>query len=444
MRTLVILPDEVVEPVELERCLRLCRQRFAPHGPLMLVAPTDQLAAYRQARPDDAIAADDAKARAEADILVHVYVGNQRPDGLEVPEGKRVYGYATTPYLRAGVGSFDLIAPAQYDTFEFPHLGRHIFSRLGGRERGFVNFPFGVLCFDPLSGPIDPFGFRIAFDWRELATRPADHKLAVVFGGSAAFSCSCAYDEMFAHQLEVRLNGGDAKPGDARQWTVLNFGMHDNVVMQEMLTYLMFVDRLRPEIVIAHDGHNDIWYGLGGDPFLVAGYQLVYQRHAEQWSRLLHKTEDQPIPDTQSCEVGSQQFNLPPNILAAYIARKRQFQSVVERQGSLFLWGLQPLIVSRRTPSPVERMIAHSVPKRAHTPEEGKFFAAIFHVYDLLHQAVTRLDGIRLVDFHALFQTLDGDSQLMSDHVHCTPAGDAAIAEAYDRAIRAALAEDWR
>lgn len=444
MRTLVILPGEVIEPAELERCLRLCRQRFSPHGPLAIVAPADQLAAYRQARPDDAIALDDAEARAEADILVLVYIGKRPPEGLAIPEGKRVYGYASSSYLRGGDGPFDLMAPAQYDAFEFPHLGRHIFSRLGGRERGFTNFPYGVLYFDPLSGPIDPFGFRIAFDWRELATRPSDHKLAVVFGGSAAFSCSVAIDEMFAHQLEIRLNASDPKPGAARQWTVLNFGMHDNVVMQEMLTYLMFVDRLKPEIVIAHDGHNDIWYGLGGDPFLIAGYQLVYQRHAEQWSRLLHKTEDRPIPDIQSCEVGSQQFNLPPNILAAYIARKRQFQSVVERQGGLFFWGLQPLIASRRTLSPVERKIRDSMPKRAQTPEEGKFFAAIIHVYDLLHQALIRLDGIRLVDFHALFQARDGSTQLMSDHVHCTPAGDAVIAEAYDQAIRAALAEESR
>jgi hypothetical protein len=444
LRTLVILPAEPIEPQELARCLRLCRQRFQPRGPVAIVAPAATLAAYRQARPDDAIGSDLPERREAADILVYVQCDNQRPEKLAAAAGQRVYALAAYPNLRGGLGPLELVAPARLDAFEYPHLETHIFNRLGSREGGFTNFPFGVLYLDPLSGPIDPFGFRIDFDWRTLADRPADHKLVAIFGGSAAFSCSCAHDEMFAHQLEGRLNAKADKPGGANRWTVLNFGMHDNVMMQEMLTYLMFVDRLRPEIVIAHDGHNDLWYGLGGDPFLVAGHQLVYQRHAEQWSRLLHKTEDRPIPDISSCEVGAQQFNLPPNILAAYIARKRQFQSLVERQGGIFLWGFQPMITSRRALSPAEEGIRDAIPKRATAPEVGRFFVALFHVYEMLHQALIRLDGIRLVDFHALFQSFDAGTSLMTDHIHCTPAGDAAIAAAYERAIHDALSGDGR
>ena len=97
---------------------------------------------------------------------------------------------------------------------------------------------------------------------------------------------------MFSARLEEKLNAELSSAG--KQVTVLNFGMHDNVVIQEMMTYLLFVHRLRPDYVISHSGHNDVWYGLRNDPYLVTRHNIIYQQHAEYWSYILHEGESPP------------------------------------------------------------------------------------------------------------------------------------------------------
>ena len=67
--------------------------------------------------------------------------------------------------------------------------------------------------------------------------------LIAVFGGSAAFSVYCQINEMFPARLEHKLSLALERIG--QRVTVLNFGMHDNVVMQEMMTYLLFAQQLR-------------------------------------------------------------------------------------------------------------------------------------------------------------------------------------------------------
>ena len=48
------------------------------------------------------------------------------------------------------------------------------------------------------------------------------------------------------------------------------------------------------------------------------------------------------------------EFNLKQNILAAMIARHRQFQEIVEAGGGRFVWGVQPLLFDRKIPHPRE------------------------------------------------------------------------------------------
>ena len=140
---------------------------------------------------------------------------------------------------------------------------------------------------------------------------------------------------MFPARLEHKLSLALERIG--QRVTVLNFGMHDNVVMQEMMTYLLFAQQLRPDVVMSHSGHNDIWYGLRNDPYLVAHHNIIYQQHSEYWSYLLH--QEGAVPEEIPAE-----FNLKQNILAAMIARHRQFQEIVEAGGGRFIWGVQPLL----------------------------------------------------------------------------------------------------
>ena len=45
-------------------------------------------------------------------------------------------------------------------------------------------------------------------------------------------------------------------------FTVLDFGLPGNVVLNEIITYLLHCQDIRPDIVVAHDGFNDLFYGL--------------------------------------------------------------------------------------------------------------------------------------------------------------------------------------
>jgi hypothetical protein len=434
MHTLVILPEELIRAPELERCLRLCRSRFGKYGEIRVAAPPDMLAGFRSLLPlegDIRVLTDEE--RLWADILVFVYVSSP-PSSIVKRNGSRVYFYAAYPYIRGGMGPFESIEPNHYDVFEHPLIESHIFNRLSSKTWGFVNFPYGVLYMDALSGPIDAFGFRINFDSRILINRTPTHKVVAIFGGSAAFSCSCSYEEMFASRLEEFLNVQAQKQDANTRWTVVNFGMHDNVVMQEMLTYLLFVDRLKPDVVISHNGHNDIWYGLSCDPYLVAGHQLIYQRHSEEWSRILHKTTDIPASDINTYSSEGQEMNLPQNIIAAFMTRKRQFHSLVERHGGKFLWSMQPLITSRIEKSEVEQHIMSAI-ERTVCLRTVKFYKAVFSTYEMLVQEHIRHFGSKFINLHHHFQTFDSTHHLMNDHVHCTPAGDEVIAKVYANAI---------
>ena len=82
-----------------------------------------------------------------------------------------------------------------------------------------------------------------------------------------------------------------------------------------------------------HDGHNDIYYGLQDDPYLLNNFDIIYQRYSEEWSKLLHKTSDVSTPELYSISTDGQQFNFPQNIIRVYLTRKRQFEHMVRADG---------------------------------------------------------------------------------------------------------------
>jgi hypothetical protein len=436
MRTLVVLPQVVLERPDVERALLLTERRFGAAG-LAVAAPAETAAHYRrELRGREVVLFDVATVAPAYDIFVFVesyenYVALPGPQGFPLarPESQRVYWFMNGARLK-------LVQPAVYDQFEFPHLDAHIFQRLSGRRHEFVNFPYGRVYSDVEVGPVNELGFRVAADYRRLARRPAHHKLAVVFGGSAAFSYYCRPEEMFATRLEDKLNATLSSADSDVRVTVLNFGMHDDVVMQEMLTYMLFVHELRPDIVIAHDGHNDLYYGLQDDPYLLNNFDVIYQRYSEEWSKILHKTSDVGTPPLYSIGADDQQLNFPQNVLRVYMKRKRQFEHMVRADGGLFVWGVQPLHCSKGTLSRREllkyRQAERGIP---HSPAQRKFLKCLYYAYGLLSETLARQDDIILIDFNRRFQAFDDSRELLWDHCHTSPDGDEVIADAYHDVI---------
>jgi hypothetical protein len=437
MRTLIVLPPAELERQDTDRAIHLCEQRFAALGPVAVAAPPESRDYYRVQLAGRAIEPFDfpvAAAAHDTFVFVEGYLGHcavPGPYGLPLPrpEAQRVYWFMNGARLK-------LTQPAAYDRFEYPHLDAHVFQRLSGRKHEFVNFPYGRIYSDVEVGPVNELGFRVPADYRCLARRDAGLKLAVVFGGSAAFSYYCLPEEMFATRLEAKLNATLEARGDLTRFAVLNFGMHDDVVMQEMLTYMLFVQELRPDVVIAHDGHNDLYYGLQDDPYLLNNFDIIYQRYSEEWSKILHDTSRVATPALYSIDEQGQQLNFPHNVLRVYMKRKRQFEHMVRSDGGTFVWGVQPLHCSKQKLSAREllkwRQAERGVPRSA---ELQKFSRFLYYAYGLLSDELARQPDIRVVDFNRLFQAYDDRWELLWDHCHTSPAGDELIADAYHDAI---------
>jgi lysophospholipase L1-like esterase len=437
MRTLVVLPHLELQSVDAERAIVLSERRFASLGPVAVVAPPDSLPYYREQLPDYAIGLFDVPsccAEHDTFIFVEGYTGQMASPGPQVlplprPDTQRTYWFMLGARLK-------LIHPATYDEFEFPHVNSHVFQRLSGRKHEYVNFPYGPLYSDVEVGPVNEFGFRIPPDYRKYAVRARGHKLAVVLGGSAAFSYYCRPEEMFASRLEAKLNATLAESGGNTRFTVLNFGMHDNVVMQEMLTYMLFVHELKPDFVLVHDGHNDIYYGVQDDPYLLNHFDVIYQRYSEEWSKLLHKTSDLTTPDLYSIAHDALQLNLPQNIIRVYMKRKRQFEHMVQSDGGTFIWGVQPLHCSKGRLSERERLKYSQAERfQVHSPAKRKFLRCLYYAYGMLSEELAGQPDITLVDFNRRFQAYDERWELLWDHCHTSPAGDEIIADGYHDAV---------
>ncbi len=446
MRVKVIITTHRIPDHLLRRAIAHIEKRFSDSLPLIWAAPEESMARigdFVAPRPLDLY--QPAAFEEDADILVYVGTLKFNHDGMQWRDSQRVYYYNAIPYVNGGRFSLVPIQPETYDECSHPYIESHVFNRLSSRKWGFVNFPYGCLYMDPDSGPVDPFGFRIAQDWRLLRDRQADHKVVAVFGGSAAFSCYCDYDEMFATRLEVKLNQRAKEKDSKTRFTVLNFGMHDNVIMQEMLTYLLHVHSLKPDAIIAHDGHNDLWYGLCDDPFLLNHYDIIYQRHSEMWSKKLHETEHLASASILSCSVEWQEFNLPQKVIHAYVTRKRQFQDIAEKHGALFIWGLQPTILSKPRLSLNELEVLSSMPKfkQAETPEEI-FLSKLFQAFEMMAATLRGLPDIKFVDFHAHMNQFGEDKEIMWDHVHLSPLGDDILADRYLDALVEYGPSEWK
>ena len=432
-RVLIILPESELERVDAERTVRLSQGHFAEAAETAIAAPAGTVNFYNALLAEADIKEFDAASASEAfDVFVFVegYEGNvcaPGPHSLTLPRSDHQGAYWFLLCAR-----MKLVQPATYDAVEYPLVESHIFQRLSGRKHEFVNFPYGPLYSDVEVGPVNEFGFRVPQDYRRLARRPANHKLIVASGGSAAFSFYCRPEEMFSEVLGGLLNDTLRSRGDARHVTALNFGMHDNVVMQEMLTYMMFVDELKPDVVLAHDGHSDIYYGLQDDPCLLNDFGIIYQRYSEEWSKLLHSSAKVSTPQMYSMAVDGQELNLPQNVIRTYIRRKQQFERMVRANGGQFVWGVQPIHYSKPNLSRREKLRYRQAERgQPHDAAKRKFLRGLYLACGKMSEDLARLSDIVLVDFNQRFQAYGDEFELLWDHCHASPDGDKVIAEHY-------------
>lgn len=311
---------------------------------------------------------------------------------------------------------------------DLPHAYTHAFNKLGPKtpDGEFYYFPYGYLFKYPGLGPINPFGFRVPDNYADLAIRPKKHKLILFFGGSAMWSMYSYINEMFPAVLEKMLNEYCKHKKIDLQFSILNFGMHGHIVLNEMITYLLFCQKLNPDYVVAHDGWNDLIYGMLSDKFLLNEHQLAYQYNLEGWSQILHKTSD--LKATQSNK-DFQPINLPNNVVSAYLDRKNQFRQLVEQNGAKFIWALQPSIYSKKSHSSEEKeYLQHELQYTNSFREPYKRMSFIYETY--IKRAAKELT-VPFLNLHAYFQNFGDEQTLFGDIIHTVPLGDYKIAQYY-------------
>ena len=189
-------------------------------------------------------------------------------------------------------------------------------------------------------GPINSFGFRQPNDLRFLKDRKPNHKLICLFGGSSAHAMEVPYEFTINRKIEELLN---VNYGDGNtQVTVLNFGLSAHMILDQISTYITFAEELSPDLVISHDGFNDLWSGLNSDSFLLETNKIAYASNLEDWAKIIsgntfnHQDKSKVKPlHYQSC-------------IASYIFRKTQFGKLLNNNNIPFIWGIQPLSFSKK------------------------------------------------------------------------------------------------
>lgn len=321
-----------------------------------------------------------------------------------------------------------------------PGLDAHTFNRLGPRGSehawGFIHYPWGYLYRDVSWGPVNEFGHRITTDLRALEQRDKHHKVIACYGGSAAWGWECLPHQIWTAVLERQLNAHCQESGLPLRFTVLNFAGPGHVVLHEIFTSILYAHRLKPDVVVAFDGVNDLVDGQVCDSFLVGRHDIVYQESQELWSQILHQSHDRPRVFPPPDGAAWRAINQPMVVLRAYAARARQFRALAEGVGARFVWGVQPVIGSKAALSP---LFEEDYLRRHPDPRLDEIHENCHRMLDILTREASPADREVMVNHHALFRRFGAEDWLFWDHCHLTPDGNARVAELFAEHIVAGI-----
>ena len=317
------------------------------------------------------------------------------------------------------------------------YLDEHIFSRLAPRVFRGTAYPFPYNGFyEALSSsfaPIQSFGFRFSENLQELEKRNRDVLLIAVFGGSCVFSPACLQNETFSSQISLILNKHMEKENKRyRSAIVLNFGNSGATVLNEMITYLLFVQNLKPEIVIAHDIFNDFAHGLRTDPVLLAKYKITYLPELENWAQMLLNTPEVTLSQNNSASHSFVIRSSPKRIIEAFLERKKQFLQIVEQSGSKFLYGIQPAWFSKpNAPQEIQKMDKIRKMDVVNAP----IYERMETLYKMAIESIKMSPPKHFINVHEEFSMCGSEDELFVDHAHLNPEGDKKVAQSYSNYI---------
>ena len=340
-------------------------------------------------------------------------------------------------YTQAESGTMTLMAPWT-SRADLPDFDQHVFGRLGEKMTGALRyFPYGFFTQNPGMGRQDAFGHRISEDIRMLGRRPKSHIVVAVFGGSAAYGHGLIVQDTFAAKLNERLSADPHVIEKNLKISVVNFSQEAALVLNQTMSFTLFCHRLRPDIVISHDGWNDLANGALDDPWLVSQHDITYNVELERWGQYLQGHVDVPVMDLNHPLVQSPVHA----VVRAYIARKKFFADMVLGLGGCFVAGFQPAAFSKPqvTEEEQNRIDIDSRQKPALQDLLGRRMPVLYEMASSDHDK-TFVDWS--VNFHTAFAALVSGQHFL-DRVHTLPAADRVIADAYYEKIRLYISKAW-
>jgi len=308
---------------------------------------------------------------------------------------------------------------------EDPEINSNIFSKIHNKQKSlFGLIPYGFTFRHPGYGYVNELGFRVPKDYHSLKTRDKNHKLICFFGGSCCYSMRVREDETFTFLLEKKLNDYASEHKLKTKYTVLNFGMMGYVLLNELITYILYAEDLNPDIVIGYHLLNDLQCGMSNDNLLLKKFNIAYNHRYEEWSKILHGSNEK-LAWSESTTMHNKK-NSPKDIIMAYYNREKQFKKIVTNNNSKYISIVQPMFFSKQELSQREQTgYNYYTNKVVH--KEYTFIQNMYVKY--LDYLKSQNEYEDILDLHTIFNQYDKTHTLFCDSAHTLSKGDYEISQ---------------
>lgn len=270
------------------------------------------------------------------------------------------------------------------------------------------------------------YGFRVPDDYQNLKHRDKKTRLIVFTGGSSCFGYGSFVGERFTDLLEKKLNS------DQKDITyhVINFAFEGHQVLNEMITYMLFIMKLKPDMLVSYSGLNDLTMGMLSDNNLQKNYSISTQFYIEQMAaRTAGYNKTLPCFSRNGFPVTSASI-----VIRSYYERIIQFCTMVENNGCKFYSILQPLVYSKKKMSKREKLLTdmhNSVQKgRSVNAKNGTVNpTTLKFLYEKFSLYAVKKDLPNFINLHSLMHRFGADVTLFNDSAHQSLLGEQIIAD---------------
>ena len=296
-----------------------------------------------------------------------------------------------------------------------PDHDHTVFGRLGKRNSDEIfYFPYSFLFRCSGLGPIDKYGFRKKNIQEEAYN-------IMILGGSACWGYNVLQSESFPELLQAKLN----KFIPDKNVVIYNFAQHSYLLNDQFIAFLLHYHKIKPKMVIMHDGFNDLQFGMITDQNMIKD-KITYALTHEYVSNKINTKSSSVLTHGDSEKMSV--LNTPIDVIDSYYSQKKIIKTMIESLGIKFFSSLQPFLYSKTKLSEYEKNYLNKYDIANST--YGEPYNACKFLYDKISSDKYFFD----INFHKEFNTLD--ENLFIDFCHLNKDGEKVLSEIYFEFIK--------